>query len=66
MGTISKQHISVGAVSVQKLRSAIVNPTKSLICVNDVKLPEARYIELRKALLNAFEERFPQKSKYEQ
>ena len=63
---LSKQHISVGAVSVQKLRSAIVNPTKSLICVNDVKLPEARYIELRKALLNAFEERFPQKSKYEQ
>jgi hypothetical protein len=33
--------------------------------VNDVQLSEERYTELRKALLDAFEERFPQKSKYE-
>ena len=63
---LSKQHISVGAVSVQKLRNAIANPSKSLVCVNDVQLSEARYNELREALLNAFEERFPHKSKYEQ
>ena len=62
---LSKQHISVGVVSVQKLRNAIVNPSKSLICINDVQLSETRYNELRKALLNAFEEHFPQKSKYE-
>ena len=63
---LSKQHISVGVVSTQKLRNVIVNPSKSLVCVNDVQLSEARYNELREVLLNAFEERFPQKSKYEQ
>ena len=63
---LSKQHISVGVVSAQKLHNAIVNPSKSLVCVNDVQLSEARYNELREVLLSAFEERFPQKSKYEQ
>jgi hypothetical protein len=36
-----------------------------LACINDVQLSEERYTELRKALLDAFEERFPQKSKFE-
>jgi hypothetical protein len=53
-------------VSASQLRNAIVNPTRDLLCVNDVQLSEERYAELRKALLDAFEERFPQQSKYEQ
>ena len=63
---LSKKHISVGVTSVSRLRNAIVKPSKSLICINDVQLSESRYQELRSALLNAFEEHFPQKSKYEQ
>ena len=63
---LSKRHISVGMVSASQLRNAIVNPTRDLLCVNDVQLSEERYAELRKALLDAFEERFPQQSKYEQ
>jgi hypothetical protein len=35
------------------------------VCINDVQLSEERYKTLRKTLLDAFEERFPQKSKYE-
>ena len=62
---LSRRHISVGIISAKGLRNAIVNPTKSLLCINDVQLSESRYEELRRVLLTAFEERFPQKSKYE-
>lgn len=62
---LSRRHISVGIISAKGLRNAIVNPTKSLLCINDVQLSESRYEELRRVLLAAFEERFPQKSKYE-
>ena len=63
---LSKKHFSVGIVSGEKLHRFITNPSHKLVCINDVQLSEERYTELRKALLDAFEERFPQKSKYEQ
>ena len=62
---LSKKHFSVGIVSGEKLRDFITNPSHQLVCVNDVQLSEERYTELREALLDAFEERFPLKSKYE-
>ena len=62
---LSKKHFSVGIVSGEKLHHFITNPSHKLVCINDVQLSEERYTELRKALLDAFEERFPQKSKYE-
>ena len=62
---LSKKHFSVGVVSARKLRDFIVNPTHKLTCVNDVKLSEERYEEFRSALIAAFEERFPNKSKFE-
>ena len=62
---LSKKHFSVGVSSIESLTAFIKNPTRKLVCINDVHLPEERYIKLRKALLDAFEERFPQKSKYE-
>ena len=63
---LSKKHFSVGIVSGEKLHRFITKPSHKLVCINDVQLSEERYIELRNVLLNAFEERFPQKSKYEQ
>ncbi|MBQ2026818.1 MAG: hypothetical protein II214_02845 [Alistipes sp.] len=62
---LSKKHFSVGIVSSAKLRKFITQPSHKLVCINDVQLSEERYIELRNVLLEAFEERFPQKSKYE-
>lgn len=62
---LSKKHFSVGIVSGEKLHRFITNPSHKLVCINDVQLSEERYTELRKALLDAFEEHFPQKSKYE-
>jgi hypothetical protein len=62
---LSKKHFSLGIVSGKRLHKFITKPSHKLVCINDVQLSEERYTELRKALHNAFEERFPQKSKYE-
>ena len=62
----SKKHFSVGIASVSQLQKFITMPTHKLACINDVQLTEERYAELREVQLQAFEERFPQKSKYEQ
>lgn len=62
---LSKKHFSVGVVSANKLRKFIEQPTHKLTCVNDVRLSEERYTELRAALLEAFDRALPEKSKYE-
>jgi hypothetical protein len=62
---ISKKHFSVGVVSPSKLRKFITKPTHKMACINDVQLTEERYEELRKVQIDAFEELFPTKSKFE-
>ena len=62
---LSKKHFSVGVASAKTLHEFITCPTHKLACINDVQLTEDRYIELRENILSAFEERFPQKSKFE-
>lgn len=62
---ISNKHYSVAVASPNSLRSFLANPTKNLVCINDVRLSEARYQELRGAILDAFESAFPQKSRFE-
>lgn len=62
---ISKKHFSLAIASAAKLCEFIKNPSRKMTCINDVYLPEERYVELRKALLDAFKARFPKKSKYE-
>ena len=61
----SKKHFSVGVTSPDKLHRFILHPTKKLACINDVQLTEERYVELRKTILLAFEQRFPNRSKFE-
>lgn len=61
----SKKHFSLGIVSSSKLQEFITNPSHKLTCINDVQLSEEQYNELHNTLLASFEERFPQKSKYE-
>ena len=62
---ISKRHFSVSVASVDKLRDFLLNPTKSMVCINDVKLPDGRYQEMREVIHKAFETSLPDKSKYE-
>ena len=62
---VSNKHISVALASVDKLRKAILKPSGKMLCVNDVRLSDERYEELRSAMLSAFEEKFPEKSRFE-
>lgn len=61
----SKKHFSLGVASVKNLCQFILHPTHKLACINDVQLSEERYVVLRSAILEAFEARFPDKSKFE-
>ena len=62
---ISNTHFSVALTSPEKLYSYIMNPDRNLLCVNDVRLSEERYVKLREAMLSAMECRFPVKSRFE-
>lgn len=62
---ISNKHFSVALATPEKLRKFILSPTRKMACINDVHLSENRYEEMRRAILEAFEIRFPEKSKYE-
>ena len=62
---ISNKHFSVSMASPKKLYSFLNNPKTNLVCINDVKLSESRYEELRTAIHSAFEAVFPEKSRFE-
>lgn len=62
---LSKRHFSLGITSVEKLRKFITNPDRMFTCINDVQLSEERYEELRRVLIESFDTRFPNKSKFE-
>ncbi len=62
---ISNKHFSVSVASPESLRNFLQNPTRNLVCINDVHLSEKRYEALRDAILDAFESVFPEKSRFE-
>ena len=62
---ISNKHFSVALTSPSKLYGYIMNPSRKLMCVNDVRLSEKRYVALREAMITAFENKFPNKSRFE-
>ena len=62
---LSKKHFSLGIVSIKKLKEFILTPTHKLTCINDVQMSEARYKELHNVLLETFDSKFPETSKYE-
>lgn len=62
---ISNKHFSVAVASPDKLRAFLRNPSRSLVCINDVRLSEKCYEELRGVILDAFEEALPVKSRFE-
>lgn len=62
---ISNKHISVAMASARSVSDYILCPSRKLVCINDVHLGESHYHTMRKAILAAFEERFPEKSRFE-
>ena len=62
---ISNKHFSVAVASPDSLREFLHKPTRNMVCINDVRLSEERYEQLRGAILEAFESTFPAKSRFE-
>ncbi len=62
---ISSKHLSLAVYSASQITKAILEPKRNLICINDVNLSEKKYNTLRTAIIEAFEKKFPNKSRYE-
>ena len=62
---ISNRHFSVALASAERLKEFLKNPDRKLVCINDVKLSDVKYEELRNAIHEAFESVFPEKSRFE-
>jgi hypothetical protein len=62
---ISRRHFSVAVASPKSICRAIEQPSRKLICINDVKISEERYVTMHSMLHETFQKRFPNKSKYE-
>ena len=61
----SCKHISMAATTPEKLYSTILNPTKKMLCINDVKLSDDLYTKFREMMASAFETLLPSKSRFE-
>lgn len=62
---ISNRHFSVAVASAEKIASFIRKPSRSMCCINDVRISEDKFDVMRKAITDAFEERFSKKSRFE-
>ena len=62
---ISSKHCSLAVTSPEKLKECILNPQRSMLCINDVRLSDERFEILRETIVSAFETRFPDKSRFE-
>ena len=62
---ISCTHFSVAVTSASKLSSFIDNPYRKFLCINDVRLGEEKFLQMQSAVIQAFEKKFPAKSRFE-
>ena len=62
---VSNRHFSTAVASADRICSFIAEPAADFACINDVNMPEEKYLQLRERLLDAFEKAFPQKSRFE-
>lgn len=63
--SISKRHFSLAVTSPYRISSFINNPDKRFVCINDVNMSERQFQEKRQIIINAFENCFNSKSRYE-
>ncbi len=57
--------MSMALVSPEKMAEYIRRPKAKLMCINDVNFGEEKFLASRAVLTEAFEERFPKKSRFE-
>lgn len=59
------RHVSLAAATPSGVSASITDPSKSFVCINDVSLSEEKYNAFRKAMHDAFDTVFPEKSRFE-
>ena len=62
---LSKRHFSMAVTSVDKVCRFLDNPDRQFMCVNDVKMSEEKYVNARRMLLDSFQRRLPERSRFE-
>ena len=62
---VSNKHFSTAVASPDRVCSFIVSPDTDFACINDVNMPEEKFLVFRERLLEAFAQAFPSKSRFE-
>lgn len=62
---ISNKHFSLAVAGIGQMEKFIDSPTCKIVCINDVKIPDSKYLSYRTRLLAAFERRFPDPCRFE-
>lgn len=62
---IQSKHFSLAVTGMDTLTAFLESPSRKLCCINDVKIPESKYLLMRESLLAAFEKSFPSRSRFE-
>ncbi|MBR5700431.1 MAG: hypothetical protein IKX37_04995 [Bacteroidales bacterium] len=62
---LSNKHFSLAAASIGKICAFLRNPSTKMVCINDVQMSQEKFTACREALLRAFEDILPEKSRYE-
>lgn len=61
----SCKHISLAAVTKAGLEESILQPSRSMLCINDVKLSDEKFKAYKELIIRSFEKLFPKKSRFE-
>ena len=62
---ITRNFFSTAIASADSIAHCLRSSKRKIICINDVELSKRRYETLHSAVIEAFEEHFPEKSRYE-
>lgn len=62
---LSNKHISLGTYRLGSICRHIRNPRTKFLCINDVQMTDARFEKYRAAILEAFSELLPDRSRFE-
>lgn len=62
---IPKRHFSLATTMTNRICSFVEQPDRTMVCINDVKMSQERYLAVRKRVLAAFERHFPCRSRFE-
>lgn len=61
----SNRHFSLATARLDQICEFLMAPDKRFVCINDVNMPDEKYVYMRKELLDSFRKKFPRKSRFE-